>query len=214
MSYITDNLSDGQLNTALANFNTVCIANSVALGLSPADLTAIAAASTTFATTFNAATAARAAAKNAVEAKDLQKKSSKATISKYAKVFRANAAVPDNMLASLMLPPHKTPGSKTAPTQPLNLFGNADGNGLVNLKWSRNGNTNGTTFLIEVRTDPQGDWSISGSTTATRFAYQAVPGSYIAFRVTATRRGLLSPASFPFALWENGGGQSLMLKAA
>ena len=43
MSYITDNLSDGQLNTALANFNTVCIANSVALGLSPADLTAIAA---------------------------------------------------------------------------------------------------------------------------------------------------------------------------
>jgi len=214
MSYITDNLSDGQLNTALANFNTVCIANSVALGLSPADLTAIAAAATTFNTTINAATAARAAAKNAVDAKDLQKKASRATVSKYAKMFRANLTVPDNMLASLMLPPHKTPGSKTAPTQPLNLFGNADGNGLVNLKWSRNGNTNGTTFLIEVRTDPQGDWSISGSTTATRFAYQAVPGSYIAFRVTATRRGLLSPASFPFALWENGGGQSLMLKAA
>lgn len=213
MAFITEITADGELNTALANFNTVCAANAATLALAPADLTAIAAASTGFNTTLNAATVAKAAAKNSVEAKDMQKKTSKSTVSKYAKLFRANAAVPDNLLDSLMLPHHKTPGSKTAPTQPLNLYGNADGNGLVNLKWNRNGNTSGTTFLIEVRTDPAGPWSISGSTTQTKFGYQAVPGAYIAFRVTATRRNLLSPPSVPFALWENGGGVSLQLAA-
>lgn len=213
MPYITDNLADGEFNTALANFNTVCIANTVTLGLAPGDLTAIAAAASNFNTTFNASTAAKAAAKNSVEAKDIQKKSSKATISKYAKMFRANAGVPDNLLDSLMLPHHKTPGTKTPPTQPLDLTGSADGNGLVNLKWKRNGNISGTQFLIETRTDPDGDWTISGSTTQTKFAYQAVVGSYIAFRVTATRRDLVSPPSFPYAFWENGGGQGLQLAA-
>lgn len=37
----------------------------------------------------------------------------------------------------------------------------------------------------------------------------AVPGVYVAFRVTATRRDLLSPPSFPYAFWENGGGLEL-----
>lgn len=213
MAFITEITADGELNTALNNFNTVCAANAATLALSPADLTAIAAASTGFNTTLNAATTAKAAAKNSVEAKDLQKKSSKATVSKYAKLFRANAAVPDNLLDSLMLPHHKTPGTKTPPAQPLDLTGSADGNGLVSLKWKRNGNISGTQFLVETRTDPAGDWTISGSTTQTKFQYQAVPGSYIAFRVTATRRDLLSPPSFPYAFWENGGGMGLQLAA-
>ena len=121
MPYITEISADGDLNTALNNFNAVCVANAALLGLSPANLTEIAAASTAFTTTFNSATAAKAAAKNSIEAKDIQKKSSKAVISKWAKTFRANLAVPDNLLDSLMLPHHKTPGSKTPPAQPLDL---------------------------------------------------------------------------------------------
>lgn len=213
MGYITDNMSDGDLNSALNNWNTVCAANTVVLGLTPANMVEIAAASTAFTTTFNGATTAKAAAKNSVEAKELQKKASRAVVSKWAKIFRANPNVPDNLLDSLMLPHHKTSGSKTPPSQPLLLVGSADGNGLVSLKWNRNGNTSGTTFLIEVQTDPQGDWTISGSTTQTKSTYQAVPGNYIAFRVTATRRNLLSPASTPFSLWGNSGGGSLSLAA-
>ena len=64
-----------------------------------------------------------------------------------------------------------------------------------------------------MRTDTAGPWSISGSTTQTKFACTAVPDVYIAFRVTATRRNLLSPPSVPFALWENGGGVSLQIAA-
>ncbi len=214
MPYITDIEADGDLNSALANFNTVCAANSAALGLNPGNLTEIAGASTGFTTTLNAAIASKATANANVEAKNLQKKASKAIISKWAKTFRANTTVPDSLLDQLMVPHHKTPGSKTPPTQPLDLVGSADGNGLVLLKWKRNGNRSGTQFLVETRTDPAGPWTISGGTTTLKFTYQAVPGSYIAFRVTASRGGQLSPASFPFAFWENGGGQGLELQVA
>jgi len=206
-------MADGEFNSALANFNAVCITNTATLGLLPADLTAIAAAATAFNTTFNAATASKATTKNSVEAKDLQKKASRSTVSKYAKIFRANQAVPDNLLDSLMLPHHKTPGTKTPPTQPLDLTGSADGNGVVSLKWKRNGNISGTQFLIETRIDPAGPWTISGSTTQAKFTYQAVPGVYIAFRVTAVRRELSSLPSFPYAFWENGGEMGLQLAA-
>lgn len=213
MPYITEIDADGVLNSALANFNTVCIANSATLGLNPVSLTEINNAATLFNTAFNNSTASKATTKSVVEAKDIQKKSSKATISKFAKQFRANPAISDALLEQLMLPKHKTPGTKTPPAQPLNLVGSADGNGLISLKWNRNGNRQGTQFLIEVRTDPTEEWTIGGGTTQAKFQYQAVPGVYIAFRVIAQRHELNSPASVPFSLWENGGGVSLQLAA-
>ena len=63
MSYITEIVGDGELNTALTNFSTACGANSVILGLSPANLPEIAGASSSFTTTYNAATAGKATAK-------------------------------------------------------------------------------------------------------------------------------------------------------
>lgn len=213
MPFITDNLGDGELNSALANFNTVCIANAATLGLVAADLAAIASAATAFNTSYNAATVAKANAKNGVEAKDLQRKNSRATVSKYAKLFRANQTVPDNLLDSLMLPHHKTPGARTPPAMPVDLVGSADGNGLITLRWKRNGNIAGTLFLIETRTNPAEPWVLSMSTTQAKAQYQAVPGSYIAFRVTASRRDLKSPPSFPYSFWENGGGIGLQLAA-
>lgn len=113
-------------------------------------------------------------------------------------------------------PTGRTPAALTkpvAPTQPLDLTGSADGNGVVSLKWKRNGNITGTQFLIETRTDPAGPWTISGSTTTAKFTYQAVPGVYIAFRVTAVRRDQASLPSFPYAFWENGGEMGLQLAA-
>ena len=55
---------------------------------------------------------------------------------------------------------------------------------------------------------------IGASTTRVKFDYQAESGSYIAFRVTAARNNLASPASVAFALGENGGGPALGRKMA
>lgn len=213
MPYITEIDADGDLSTALANFNTVCIANTAALGLTPANLLEIAGASTTFTTDLNALVAAKATAKSAAALKDTQKKSSKATVSKYAKMFRANVAVTDALLAQLQLPAHKTPGTKTPPTTPTMLVANADGTGLVSLSWNRMGNIAGTVFLIEYRTSPTSDWAVVNTTTRVRFSVQATPGSYIAFRVSAQRNGQTSAASTPVVLWDSSAPQALQIAA-
>ena len=202
--YITEVVADSELNTALQLFNATAAANAVALGLTPPNLTEIANASSGFTTNLNAWAGAKAAANLAHENKDIQKKSSKAVISKWAKVFRANNAISDALLDQLMLPPHKTPGTKTPPTTPLDLVANANGEGLVSLKWKRNGNTSTTVFNIEWRLAPGTNWNVLDSTTKAKYDYQANPGQYIAFRVTAKRNGLNSPASVSVVLWEDG----------
>ncbi|MBV6457442.1 MAG: hypothetical protein HONBIEJF_00551 [Fimbriimonadaceae bacterium] len=213
MPYITEIVNDGELNTALANFNTVCIANAAALGLVPADLTEIAAAATGFNTNLNTATAAKATANSAVEAKDLQKATSRGVVAKWAKVFRAKTTVSDALLNQLMLPPHKTPGSFTAPTTPTDLVATANGDGVIALRWKRNGNIASTTFTVEYRMSASDPWVILGTTTKVSFGYESAPGQYIAFRVSASRRGVSSPASTPVVLWDTEQGQTLQLAA-
>ncbi|MGE0001708.1 MAG: hypothetical protein AB7F50_01590 [Fimbriimonadaceae bacterium] len=212
-NYITQIESDGELNTALASFAQTCAAQATPLGLSPADVTEINNAATNFDTDLLAWQNARNAAANAVTAKDSQKSASKGVVSKFAKRFRANPAVSDELLASLMLPPHATPGTKTPPTTPTDLVAEGDGNGLVTLRWGRNGNTSATVFEVWFRTSPTGEWTVLGSTTKLKFDYQWSPGEYIGFRVTASRNDATSPASTPVVLWEPAGENTLQLAA-
>ncbi len=213
MPYITDINADGDLNTALANFNTVCATNALLLGLSLPNLAEIASAATTFNTDLNLLTAAKASASAAKATKDTQKTTSKAVVSKWAKVFRANAAITDTLLAQLQLPAHKTPGTKTPPSMPTMLIASADGLGNVSLNWNRNGNRSGTTFLIEYRLSASDAWALLNSTTRVRFNVQATPGSYIAFRVLAKRSSMSSAPSTPVVLWDGSGPVALSIAA-
>ena len=100
-------------------------------------------------------------------------------------------------------------------TQPLALVASADGNGNIELRWKRNGNSAGTTFLIEYRLTATAAWSILGSTTKAKFFHTSAPGSYIEFRVTAQRADNESLPSTSVVLWGgSGSGESFELKAA
>ena len=77
----------------------------------------------------------------------------------------------------------------------------ADGQGVVNLRWHRNENREGTTFLVQAQTTPGGEWAIIGATTKVKFRHQAVLGTFVSFRVTAQRASRSSPPSTPFSLW-------------
>ncbi len=213
MPWITDIQADGELNSALANFYNVCNANALALTLTPANLTEIQGASTSFNTDLNASTAAKAAATAAVQAKNTQKTTSKDVVSKWAKTFRANATIPDELLAQLMLPPHSTPGSEIAPTTPTALVASANGDGVTNLKWNRSGNIQGTVFVIEKRTSASGAWAIFDTTTRRTFVTISNPGQYVAYRVSAQRNGMTSPASTPVVLWDTESGVALQIAA-
>ncbi|HRI42571.1 MAG TPA: fibronectin type III domain-containing protein [Fimbriimonadaceae bacterium] len=214
MPWITEIVADGQLNGALANFATVCDNNAGPLGLTGPMVAEIEGAATNFSAELAASTAAKAARAAAVQSKSTQKTTSKAIVSKYAKIFRANSAVSDELLAQLMLPPHSTPGSESSPTTPLDLTASANGEGVTTLKWNRNGNIRGTIFQIEKRTSPSGAWSILDTTTRRTFVTASAPGQYVAYRVRATRSGQSSAPSTPVVLWDGSGSNAQTLEIA
>lgn len=206
MPYITDIRKQAELADAMTTFAATCAANSAALHLDPADVLAIQAMANSFTSALNAYSDAKAASDSAHAAKDAQYASSRATLSMWAKTFRADLTISDALLEQLNLAPHSTPGTKTPPTTPIDLVANPNGLGVVALKWGRNGNGTGTVFDVQTQSAAGGDWTIAASTTKAKFSYQAVSGQYIAFRVSASRNGLTSTPTLPIVLWNQGGG--------
>lgn len=213
MGYITQIKREADLSVALTSFSATCASNAGPLNLTPANLLEIAAMASGLSTALNAGTTAKVALKLALQNKDMQLKTSKATLAKWAKTFRANPAISDALLDQLMLPHHSTPGTKTPPAQPLDLVATPDVQGLVALRWKRNGNRSTTQFMVETQNAPGGPWSLAGGTTKVRFEFQAVLNEYVAFRVIAARDGESSQPSLPVVLWSNGQGGELSLAA-
>jgi hypothetical protein len=211
--YITEIKKEGDLDAAAANFATLCGTNALVLGLSPANITEITNAATNFHTQFNAAAAAKANAKSIVEGKDIQKRTTKSVIAKWAKVFRANQAVPDTLLEALMLPTHNPPKVVTPPTKPTDLSATIDGTGDMTLRWNRAGNIKGTQFIIEYQTSAGGAWTMLDTVTSASYKTNWGPGQYIAFRIKAKRKGTTSGASLPLVLWNGTSGLQLQVAA-
>lgn len=215
MPFITEIRKDAEFVTAMQAFNLNCNNNKVVLGLSTTDLAEIASAATTAQTQLNNWEAARTAARAARVTKSNTLKSSRTVLSKWAKIFHGNLAVPDSVLSQLMLPPHASPRTITSPAQPLALYADSDGNGNIELRWKRNGNISGTTFLVEYRLTASASWSVLGSTTKAKYFHNSAPGSYIEFRITAQRGDSASLPSTSVVLWGGtGSGESFELKAA
>lgn len=213
MKYITEETNETRLNNDLTSFLNVATLNKVALGLQTTDLTEMTTLFGSYSTSLTSTATAKAAAKSAVEQKDLNKKAARQFVAKWAKIWRANNAISDPLLDQLMLPPHKTPATKTPPTQPTNLVATDDGLGRISLKWRRNGNTPSTTFTIESKNSPSADWVMIDATTKTRFEFQATAGVPIWFRVVAKRNDQSSPASTPVSMWESGESATLQIAA-
>lgn len=213
--YITEIRKEADFVNALQTFHANCITNKTILELTEADQAEIGVAATDAQAQLNNWEEARTAAKAAVVTKNETLKDSHAVVSKFAKIFNSNEAVPDSILAQLLLPPHFTPRTNTPPTQPLDPFANSDGLGNIELRWKRNGNRSGTVFLIEYRTSASADWTLFGSTTKAKFFTTWTPGSYIEFRISAQRGSYTSIASNSVVLWSgSSSATTLELQAA
>ena len=203
MKYITDKMSDGELAVMATNFKTESAANLVALNLDAADKLAIEGAVDDFVASLNAAVAAKISAEAAVAAKDDQRATTRALLNNYAKQFRADLSISDSLLANLGVAPHTPPRPGTHPVMPSNLLAEADGLGNINLTWKRNGNIQGTAFVVEYQDSPSGTWTYLASVTKASFKTSWPVGTYVAYRVTAVRRGINSPCCAPAVLWNS-----------
>lgn len=187
---------EGALVPWTENFISVANANLATLGLVALDITNVTTKKTDYSTKLNSAIAKQAESKAATEAKNISKSGLVDNIRVLARQIQARPGVPPNLKEQLGLNvPDPTP-SPVHPFPPVDLSGNIGVGGLANMKWNRNGNPQGTTFLIESSINPDTGWHIIGTTTKTTYETPLPePVGHNFFRCKAQRGDLVSEVS-------------------
>lgn len=86
--------------------------------------------------------------------------------------------------------------SSNPPIQPLDLVVTGTSDGTNSLKWSRNGNKQGTLFVIEAKIGDSNDWSMVDVVTNSKYEHKnQTPGVKVNYRIKAKRGDSLSTAS-------------------
>lgn len=167
------------------NFAANCAENADELGLSPDEVEAIFQASRRLDQDLLALQEAHAAYRAAVAKKDTTRSETVEFARIYARIFKANPGVTPSLQMRLGIV-SSAPSSAVVPVN--NLVADGDGNGVIALRWDRNGNSRGTSFLVEYRAYADGEWRTAGVTTKTRFKHTGqVVGRTLAYRITSIR---------------------------
>jgi hypothetical protein len=183
----------------LNNFTTVCADNTAALSLTPAELTSIQNASTTFINGVASQDAARNVYRGAVADKKDYRDEITSIVRKYAREFKANPAVSNGLLTSLGIVTSSASGPVTQVTG-LQVTGCADG--VNKLTWNRAGNSPQTIFIIEYKTGTETDWGFAAAITKTSFNHEdQTPGELVWYRIIASRAGTNAVPSLPVAAY-------------
>ena len=177
----------------LANFVTVAGANVAALGLLPADITALSGAQATFSGNLGQMKAMQASAKSAVANKDTSRKTVNNQVRSIVRRIQSNPAVTVALKNQLVINPRNKPKTHTPPAQPTSLLASPDSSGVNSLAWNRSGNKPTTTFVIEAMTGTATTFEQIGVTTKTKFDHTGqTPGVKVTCRVTAERADMSS----------------------
>lgn len=209
MSYITDRrIPDPEFLADLNSIISVINANKTTLGISTAEVTSLTNAINNYSTQLTAMNTARAAAKSATVQKNSARESVADLVGSWAKVWRANPAISDSLLALLMMAPHNTPGTSTPPSTPTDLVAMDKGNGQVQLKWKRGNNPSGTLYWVEFKL-ATGAWKLLVGAKKTATVATCTQGQQISFRVSAVVDEMQSAPTAPVTLWTGGGALSV-----
>ncbi|MBS1715827.1 MAG: fibronectin type III domain-containing protein [Armatimonadetes bacterium] len=194
----------------MANFQSVAAANALALQLDVSELSEIAAANTQFAASFSAQETARAAAKGATALCDQEWSEALAVVAKYNAQFQAIPNINPALLGQLGL--NVPGGGGTVPVfAPSDLSATGSSNGVNALRWNRNGNESGTTYVIEASYGESGAWQIVDNSSRTKFDHDGqTPGQFVRYRVYAQCGATKSAPSGTASVYDPGAGLSLV----
>lgn len=203
MSYY--NTPKSNFGAWMANFNTVCAANAVALGLDIGELAEISGATTQFANAFTAQETARAAAHGATSFCDQEWSEALAVAAKFNAQFQAIPNISPLLLGQLGLTVPSGGGGTIPVFEPTNLSAFGSSNGVNALKWNRNGNADGTTFVIEAAYGDSNTWTIVDTTTVSKYNHaNQTPGAFVRYRVIAQRGSTKSAPSGTASVYDPG----------
>lgn len=110
------------------------------------------------------------------------------------KVILVDESISLDLKAELGMHVVKAPVSQVQP--PTQLAACPQAEGVNCMKWSRNGNSVHTVFIIEARTGDSSVWSYVGATTKLKFNHlNQIPGQMMSYRVHSQRGDQASPPS-------------------
>jgi hypothetical protein len=186
---------EGDLVPWAENFIEVANANLATLGLTAPDITTLTTKKTDNSTSLNNAIAKQAESKAATDNKNIKKDALKDNIRVLVRQIQARPGVPDNLKVQLGLKPADPVHTPSGPFPPLDTTVETLEVHQFRVKWNRNGNSQGTIFLIETAILPDGPWQILGTTTKTTFdTNHSNPAGPTFFRVKAQKGDLISEA--------------------
>lgn len=107
--------------------------------------------------------------------------------------FKAIDGLPPNILEELGLNINEGSVGNTTPVAPTDLVVTGTSDGVNSLKWSRSGNRQGTTFIIEAKIGNASSWTIIDAVTGSTYKHKnQTPGVTAQYRVKAKRGELES----------------------
>lgn len=202
---------DLALQAWLNNFAETCEKYESELDLDTEELAEINGAASGFSTDLTAQSTAKAILKGATAAKNSAKTTANAVARKYAKEFKANPTVSSEILSELQIVSNAVTSPVTTVTG-VSVTGCDDG--VNKVTWNRNGNSQGTSFIIEYRVDGQSNWNFAGVVTKVKFDHEnQTPGVMTWYRIISTRAGTNSAPSVAVAAYPNSSGNSLSIAA-
>lgn len=211
MEFVTQKMGDAEYLASLKVFYDAAQLYADTLGLDKPELTELQAQIGQFEKQLQETQAAKNALKATVTEKDAQRDVVRDLVGTFARRWRADENIPNEILAGLRLAPHRSLPVRSAPAPVTDLVITANGEGELSLRWNRNGNVKGTLFMVETAPNGSGPWVLLDSVTSTKFSILGEPGVPIWFRVRTKRRGLTSVACLPVSIWAGGVGSGLLL---
>ena len=187
---------EGEVVPWIENFVQVATANAAALGLGTVDITALKTMNGDLAGKINAAIAKQSESKAATEAKNIQMDKAIDTVRSMVRQVQAKPGVPDNLKAQLRITIPSPSPTPSVLYPPKDLSAEMTSGGLCLMKWNRNSNNYGTTFIIEASNKTTEKWEMIGTTTKSQYEAKMPDtlGNNL-FRVKAQKGTNISEAS-------------------
>lgn len=187
---------EGEIVPWIENFVQVANANAAALGLGTTDITALKTLNGDLAGKLNTAIAKQSESKAATEAKNITKDKTIDVVRSMVRQVQAKPGVPDNLKAQLGITIPSPSPTPSVLYPPKDLSAEMTSGGLCLMKWNRNSNNYGTTFIIEASNKTTEKWEMIGTTTKSQYEAKMPDtlGNNL-FRVKAQKGTNISEAS-------------------
>lgn len=201
-------LSEVHFRNWFSNFVSTAVANASTLGLSPGTITQFNTTNSSYQTAVSGYITAHDAAKASTTTKNNAYNAAFELVQLWANQWQLDPAVPNTLKQQLGLTIRDGEPSPRPIFPVTQLSGTGNSVGTVKLRWNRNGNQAGCTFMVQSRPVGGSQWSLVTATTRSRVALGSQPLVATEYRVVTERRGQFSEPSDGVVVFGEGGGNS------